>query len=123
MKKNILKLVILYILGLVLYTAVLYLTQTIILNGLDLAREEVNIFLDNPIINVILYTLLFAFITFMLYVYDKTSVKELNAALIEMKERVKANEKQIRSNRNDNNYSSNSDIGSVWNCEFNRNKG
>ena len=113
MKKNILKLVILYILGLVLYTAVLYLTQTIILNGLDLAREEVNIFLDNPIINVILYTLLFAFITFMLYVYDKTSVKELNAALIEMKERVKANEKQIRSNRNDNNYSSNSDIGSV----------
>lgn len=113
MKKNIVKLIVFYILGFLLYTAVLYLTQSIVLNILGLAREEVDIFLDNPIINVILYTALFSFVTYMLYLYDRTSVEELNAALKEMKERVKLNEEQIRNNRYGNNYSSSSDFWSV----------
>ena len=113
MRKNWIRLLVYYILGFLLYSAVLLLTQTLILNILGLTREEVNIFLDNPIINVILYTALFAFITLMLYAYDQTSVKELNAALNEMKERVKTNEEQIRNNRDGNNYSSSGSVGSV----------
>ena len=113
MKKNVTKLIIYYILGFLLYSAVLYLTQTFLLNILELAREEVDIFLNSPIINIIIYSMLFAFITLMLYAYDQTSVEELNAALKEMKERVKTNEEQIRNNRNDNNYSSGNSIGSI----------
>lgn len=113
MKKNIIKLIIYYILGFLLYSAVLYLTQTLILNILGLTREEVHIFLNNPIINVIIYTILFGFITLVLYAYDQTSVEELNAALKEMKERVKTNEEQIRTNRDVNNYSSGSGFGNI----------
>ena len=108
MKRNILKLIILYVLGFLLYSLVLYLTQSIILNNLGLAREEINIHFDSLIINVIMYTVLFSFITYMLYLYDRTSVQELNEALREMKERVKINEEQIRSNRDVNNYNSSS---------------
>lgn len=113
MKKNIVKLIVFYILGFLLYSLVLYLTQSVVLSILDLTREEVDIFLDNPIINVILFTVLYSFVTYMLYLYDRTSVEELNEALKEMKERVKANEEQIRSNGYGNNYSSSSDLGSV----------
>lgn len=113
MKKNIIKLIVFYILGFLLYSAVLFLTQSLVLSILGLARDEINIFLDNPIINLILYTILFSFITLMLYAYDQTSAKELKIALIEMKERVKANEEQLRQNRDDNNHSGSSDVGSV----------
>ena len=113
MKKNIVKLIVFYILGLLIYSLVFYLTQSVILNALELTREEVEIFLDNPAINIILYTALYCFVTYMLYLYDRTSVEELNTALKEMKERVKMNEEQIRNNRYDNNYSSSSDMGNI----------
>ena len=106
MKKNIIKLVIYYILGLLLYLSVIYLTENIILNILKLSRDEVEIFLDSPIINVIFYTAVFAFSTLVLHAYDRTSVKELNEALKEMKERVKINEKQIAKINNDSSCSS-----------------
>ena len=49
----------------------------------------------------------------MLYVYDQTSVKELNIALKEMKERIKANGEQVRENRSNNTCDSNNSIGSI----------
>ena len=113
MKKNIIKLIVFYILGFLLYSAVLFLTQSLVLNAIGITREEVDILFDNPIVNIILYTVLYCFIALMLYAYDLTSAKELKIALIEMKERVKANEEQLRQNRDDNNYSGSSDVGSV----------
>lgn len=113
MKKNWIRLIVFYILGFLLYYAVLFLTQTIVLNILGLTREEVNIFLDNPIINVIMFTGLFIFVNFVVYTFDKTSVEELNEALKEMKERVKTNEEQIRAKGYDNNYSSSDSNGNI----------
>lgn len=113
MKKNIIKLIVLYILGFLLYSAVLSITQSLILNTIGITRDEIDIVFDNPIANIVFYTMLFSFITLMLYAYDKTSAKELKIALIEMKERVKTNEEKLRENRNDNNYSSSGGTGSV----------
>ena len=105
MKRNIIRLIIEYIIGFGIYIAVLYLTQNILLNVLGIDREEIHILFDNMIANIFLYTLLFSFITLMLYAYDKTSAKELNETLKEMKERVKANEEEIRKNMDNNIYS------------------
>ena len=113
MKKNIGKLTLYYAIGFLIYSTILYLTQCLLLNVLGLTREEIHILFYSPIINVILYTLLFCFITFMLYVYDQTSVKELNIALKEMKERIKANGEQVRENRSNNTCDSNNSIGSI----------
>lgn len=114
MKKNIIKLLVYYVIGFGLYYLVLYLTQSIILNIIGLARDEVDIFLDSPLINVLLFTALYAFTTLVVYAFDRTSVRELNEALSEMKERVKVNEEKVANNRSNIVHdNSNSGIGSV----------
>ena len=101
MIKRVLKLIIYYIIGLIIFSAVLYFTQNLLLQFLGLSNEDIEIYLDSYIITTVIYTALFMIINIGLYIYDRFSVKVLNEKLVQMKERVKINEEAIRS------YSSN----------------
>ena len=113
MIKRIVRIVLYYIIGLLIFTAVLYLTQNLLLNLLGLGNEDIDIYLDGYIITAILYTALYAIINVGLYIYDRVSVKRLNEKLEQMKERVKINEEAIRSYSSNNNYTDGSFVRGV----------
>ena len=104
MRKRIIRAILYYIVGLLIFSTVLYFTQTILLNLLGLTNEDIEIYLDGYIITAVIYTVLFVIINVGLYIYDKVSVKMLNEKLEKMKERVKMNEEAIRSYSSNNNY-------------------
>ena len=113
MKKRIIRAILYYIIGLLIFSAVLSLTQDLLLNLLNLSNEDIDIFLDGYIITAVIYTALYAIIYVGLYIYDRVSVKMLNEKLEKMKERVKMNEEAIRSYSSSNNYNDGSFVRGI----------
>lgn len=106
------KMLLYYIIGFAIFLGALHLAQTAILAIIGLDRDQIQyMYLDNILITVIIYTVLFNVIYVSLYIYDRFTVKALNEELIKMKERVKENEEAIQGNRyndtaNDGSYNS-----------------
>lgn len=109
---RIIKMFLYYIIGFGIFYLVLYLTQNAVLSIIGLSRDEVDILLDSLIVNIILYSVLYLVIDITFYIYDRASIKSLNEKLVEMKERVKENEKTFGT-RHNNSTSSNNMFGDI----------
>lgn len=88
MKKTFLRVTFEYITFFLIFECALQLTQVILLKILVLEKSEMIIFLNNPIIDVFIFTVIFFAILIGLYIYDKASVKQLNESLDRMNKRL-----------------------------------
>lgn len=110
MKDRSIKMILDYAIGFIIYTAIIYLTQVIMLYSIGVENIR-KIPFTNPLGNIIFYTIFYGVITIVLYIYDNLKIKELNKNLKEMKERIKAHEEEILVYRN--NYNNSSISGNI----------
>ena len=104
MIKRILRMSVYYIIGLILFSSVLKLTQMALLNILGLAGSDIKIFLDNNIATIVIYTVIYVAIYVGISIYDNITIKQLNDSLAKMNERIKMNEEAIRGYSGGNSY-------------------
>lgn len=93
MIEKLVKRIIYYLLGLLIYSAVLYLTQNLILSILGINENDIIINYDGFHITFITYTILFIIIDVGLYIYDLKLIKRLNKNISTWKEQ--RNEEKI----------------------------
>ena len=89
MKKRIIRIIVYFILGYILFNIIISITKFTILKFYKLDENFISILLNALTDNLFIYTILFFMIIIGIFIYDKSMVKKLNDKL---KERRNKNE-------------------------------
>lgn len=91
--KNLLKQIVYFIIGYIVFNFIFSLTQTILLTNLGFPRSIINVFKENYKIIFIMYVIVYVLIVSLNLIYNIKIANTLNKKLKKIKERGGSNEK------------------------------